>query len=117
MTVVYCDATPKGLAAVYKDGRVNFFSITAATHNEAEYQAILYALKSIDLHKHVEIVSDSQVVVRQLTGEYRCQGLNLRMLWREVQDVIVKRGLVVTYRWVPREQNLAGIALDRHLFL
>jgi len=109
---IYCDGTPKGYVAVWKDGGVEFFEITVTTHNEAEYQAVLCALESINSHERTEIVSDSQLIVRQLMGKYRCREPRLEAIRKEILNMVAKRGLDVTYRWVPREENLAGRALE-----
>jgi ribonuclease HI len=114
---IYCDGTPKGYVAIWKDEKVEFFKITVTTQNEAEYQAVLYALESINSHERTEIVSDSQLIVRQLMGEYRCREPRLDAMRKEILNMVAKRGLNVTFRWVPREENLAGRALEDSSFL
>jgi ribonuclease HI len=59
------------------------------TNNQAEYEAIIAALKSaVALHaEEVTCHLDSQLVVKQVTGEYRVKNAELRTLWRKVQEL------------------------------
>jgi ribonuclease HI len=82
------------------------------TNNEAEYQATLLGLSlarrlGADV---VEIVSDSEVVVRQMQGQSRVISGRLKRLHHETCRVV---GLfkIVTFRHVPRELNCLADAL------
>ena len=59
------------------------------TNNQAEYEAIIAALESaVALHAdEVTCHLDSQLVVKQVTGEYRVKDAELRKLWRKVQEL------------------------------
>jgi ribonuclease HI len=60
------------------------------TNNQAEYEALISAIESaIALHAE-EIIChlDSQLVVKQVTGEYRVKNPELRTLWRKAQELI-----------------------------
>ena len=82
----------------------------AATHNIAEYDAIIMALEEVD-SDNFTIVSDSQLVMYQIKGHYHtnCPVLRAR------RDMVraLARGRHILYHWVPRERNLAGIYIDR----
>jgi ribonuclease HI len=89
-----------------------------ATNNVAEYQALLFALRYALKAgaPRVEICSDSELVVRQVTGRYRVKHPGLQPLHREAVE-LMKRLSSVTLRHVPREANreadrLANRALD-----
>jgi ribonuclease HI len=60
------------------------------TNNQAEYEALIAALESaLALHaEEVICYLDSQLVVKQITGEYRVKNLELRKLWRKAQELI-----------------------------
>ena len=60
------------------------------TNNQAEYEAIIAALESAAALHAEEIIChlDSQLVVKQVTGEYRVKNSELRELWRKVQKLI-----------------------------
>lgn len=89
------------------------------TNNVAEYRALLLGLaraKALGATE-VEIVNDSQLVARQLTGEYRVKDPGLKPLHAEAMAA-----LAAFERWsirsVPRAQNadadaLVNAALDR----
>lgn len=78
------------------------------TNNQAEYMAIIQALKRIvDIEKEIIIYSDSKVVVSQLNHQYAINNDTLRLLARDTWSLI-KRYKSVKIIWIPREQNLAG---------
>jgi ribonuclease HI len=93
--------------------------IGIATNNVAEYRALLAGLtKALELHlAEVEVVSDSELLVKQMTGEYRVKNEALRSLSIEAAKLAREIGNV-SYRAVRREQNtladrLVNDALDR----
>ena len=93
--------------------------IGIATNNVAEYSALIAGLeKAVELGVGVlEVVSDSQLLVKQMQGEYRVKNEALQELWSEAGALADRLGSV-SYRWVRREQNeladrLLNEALDR----
>jgi ribonuclease HI len=92
--------------------------IGIATNNVAEYSALIAGLeKALELGvDQVEVVSDSELMVKQMTGEYRVKNEALRELSLEAGRLARRIGLV-DYRAVRREQNtladtLVNEALD-----
>jgi len=59
------------------------------TNNQAEYEALIAALESaVALHAEEVICHlDSELVAKQLTGEYTVKNLELRKLWGKVQEL------------------------------
>ena len=89
-----------------------------ATNNVAEYQALLIGLEALlkSGRKRVRVQSDSQLLVRQLNGEYRVKDEKLRRLFQRAINLLRQ---FESYRivHVPREQNkiadrLANKAID-----
>jgi ribonuclease HI len=94
-------------------------SIGTATNNVAEYRALLAGLaKAAELGlEQVEVVSDSELLVKQMRGEYKVKNAALRELWEEGQRLARRLGRV-EYTAVRREHNefadrLVNEALDR----
>jgi probable phosphoglycerate mutase len=94
-------------------------TIGVATNNVAEYRALIAGLeKALELAVgEVEVVSDSELLVKQMTGEYRVKNEALRRLSLEAARLAREIG-TVTYRAVRREHNeladrLVNEALDR----
>jgi len=112
---VYVDGSGIGRICVATEKKYFTVMTPAKTHNEAEYWAIIYALEMISTYEFVTIYSDSQLVVRQLNGEYSVKNVRLRKLHRRVRELISQRGLDVEFVWIPREKNLAGALLDSEL--
>src|SRR5262249_21769272 len=92
------------------------------TNNEAEYLALLRFLKllnsritmrqdSSESYEDILVYSDSEVMVRQLSGEYKVKEERLQRLWREAKALMKEIG-VVRLEHVSREENLAGLWLE-----
>ncbi len=93
-------------------------AIGVATNNVAEYRALVEGLrKALELQiGEVEVVSDSELLVRQMKGEYRVKNEALRALSLEAARLAREIGKV-TYTAVRREHNeladrLVNEALD-----
>lgn len=83
-----------------------------ATNNVAEYQALLHGLRWALARgaKRVEIFSDSELLVRQLSGRYRVKSGGLQPLHREAQGLLAHfESARLTH--VPRERNREADAL------
>ncbi len=96
-------------------------SIGTTTNNQAEYMAIIAALqKAISLGaRHADVNSDSELMVKQINGEYRVKNIALKPLYQRVKQLQGQlEGFSIAY--IPREQNaeaddLANRALDGNL--
>ena len=92
--------------------------IGVATNNVAEYRALIAGLeKAIELGiDELEVVSDSELLVKQMQGEYRVKNETLRGLNDEANSLERKLGRV-RHTAVRREHNeladrLVNEALD-----
>jgi ribonuclease H / adenosylcobalamin/alpha-ribazole phosphatase len=93
-------------------------TIGVATNNVAEYRALLAGLaKALELSlSALEVVSDSELLVKQMRGEYKVRHSALRPLSLEAAALARRLGRV-EYRHVRREHNaladrLVNEALD-----
>lgn len=93
-------------------------AIGVATNNVAEYSGLVAGLrKALELHvPEVEVVSDSELLVKQMRGEYRVKNEGLRALFVEA-STLARRLESVEYRHVKRAHNeladrLVNEALD-----
>lgn len=74
------------------------------THNEAEYTALLNGLlwcKKNHYTKDLVIFSDSELVIKQLTGKYNIKARNLRPLIQTIRNLL-KEFRNYNLRWGPR---------------
>ena len=92
--------------------------IGVATNNVAEYRALIAGLeKALELElDEVGVISDSELLVKQMTGEYRVKNEALKKLNDEAERVARRIG-EVSYTAVRREHNeladrLVNEALD-----
>ena len=93
-------------------------AIGVATNNVAEYRALVEGLrKAVEVGiDELEVVSDSELLVHQMRGEWKIKNEGLRVLWGEAQELAggIPR---VRYTAVRREHNeladrLVNDALD-----
>jgi len=87
------------------------------SNNIAEYQGLIFLLRHLeDLERKggprnaYRICGDSQLVIRQMRGEYRVTTPHLVPLHREASRL--SSALDVEFEWVPREKNPAGFLLQ-----
>ncbi|MBI4411036.1 MAG: ribonuclease HI family protein [Deltaproteobacteria bacterium] len=88
------------------------------TNNQAEYAALLMGLEELKKQKarEVEIRADSELMVRQLKGEYRVKNEGLIPYYERAKNLLTSFEKV-SFRHVPREENkkadkLANEAID-----
>jgi ribonuclease HI len=89
-----------------------------STNNVAEYSGLLAALKYAQQHGYraVRIKSDSELLVKQMRGEYRVKNAGLLPLYQQARTIAQTLDRIV-YEHVRREQNkeadrLANLAMD-----
>jgi len=95
------------------------------TNNEAEYQAVIFALKKAKAlfgkkavrAAEVEVRSDSELLIKQLNGEYKIMEPRIQPLFLQVWNLRIDFGRV-KFTAISREQNreadkLVNEALDR----
>lgn len=101
--------------------------IGRATNNEAEYQALIFALKKLKLligkeragQSQVEVYMDSELIEHQMNGKYKIMDHEIQKLFIEVWNLKLDFGKVV-FKHVSREKNkeadrMVNAALDREL--
>lgn len=80
------------------------------TNNEMEWKAMIQALKIAQTGDTV--YSDSQLIVNQISGNWKVKEQRLKPLAKEGKEILAsKRG--VSVKWIPREQNDAGIFIEQ----
>ena len=113
---------PAGYGAVVtENGKIVaelFDVIGVATNNVAEYNGLLAGLAHIhqlDKEATVEVAMDSKLVVEQMSGRWQIKHADMRDLAKQCRDAHTPS--LVTYSWIPRDDNshadrLANKALD-----
>lgn len=93
-------------------------SLGRTTNNVAEYQGLLAGLEwaLANGHRRVRVRSDSELLVRQMRGEYRVKSPGLQPLYTQARGLVARIGQV-TFEHVRRELNkeadrLANLAMD-----
>lgn len=85
----------------------------ATSNNVAEYEALIRTLEWATEQgaDDLQIRMDSQMVVRQMCGEWGCYAEHLVPLYEHARSLLKDLGPYVTVRWIPREQNESADAL------
>ena len=102
---------PAAIGVTIKDKRGKLITLISqrigrATNNQAEYRAIIAALEeAVRLGvKQVDIKMDSELVVKQINGEYRVKKATLKPLYQQVRQLQgLLEGCTITH--IPRQQN------------
>lgn len=111
-----------GVAVIDAEGRYvegHAAALGHATNNVAEYHGLLEALRLAAERgaDDVEILADSELIVRQIQGRYRVRQPHLKPLHEEATRLIARFGRF-RIKHVPRGENrdadrLVNLALDR----
>jgi len=88
------------------------------TNNEAEYWAVIFALKKVRAlcgkkevkNMETEVRSDSELLVKQLNGEYKIMEPKIQSLFLQVWNLKIDFGKI-GFVLVPREKNKKADAL------
>jgi ribonuclease HI len=128
--VAYCDGGsrgnpgPAGFGVYIQDSTGKVLAelsqyLGAHTNNFAEYSALLAALEFAITHGHksLRVISDSELMVKQMKGQYRVNSPELRPLYEEARRRIPQLDHF-QIQHVLREKNrhadrLANLAMDR----
>lgn len=78
------------------------------TNNEMEYEAVIYALEQAK--EFDEIRTDSQLVVNQVKGLWKCKEVRLFPLMLKAKALQAAKQAIIT--WIPRNECLAGNLLE-----
>mgnify|MGYP001615529273 CR=1 FL=1 len=120
---------PAGIGVVIADEKGKIIKeysdfLGVKTNNEAEYEAVIFGLRKIKAllgkekikNAEIEFRLDSQLVVRQLNGEYKIETPTLFPLFIKIWNLKMNFG-PIKFSEIPREQNkeadrLANEAMD-----
>lgn len=90
------------------------------TNNQAEYEGLILGLNAITSFAPtaVTVKMDSELVVKQMRGEYRVKAVDLMPLYQTARTLALALGKV-TFTHVPRAENrladhLCNQTLDNH---
>lgn len=120
---------PSAIGAVFcnqKGQKIKEYSeyLGEATNNEAEYKACIFALKKFKAlfgkklakNTDIEIKSDSELLVKQLSGKYKILDPKIQLLFLEVWNLKLDFKKI-NFKSIPRDKNkeadrLVNEALD-----
>ena len=119
---------PSAIGAVFCNEKEEIFKkyselLGEGTNNEAEYQAIIFALKKfkqvfgkkLAQNSEVEVRSDSELIVKQLNGEYKILEPKIQCLFLETWNLKLDFQKV-KFKLIPREKNKEADRLVNEAF-
>ena len=108
---------PAGMGVVIAGGKGKIMKeysgfLGVKTNNEAEYEAVIFGLKKIKAllgkekikNTEIEFRLDSQLIARQLNGEYKIEEERLLPLFIKIWNLKIDFG-PIKFSEIPREQN------------
>ena len=122
---------PAGAGVAITDGKGNIIKeyshfLGVKTNNEAEYEAVIFGLQKIKAllgkekikSAEIEFRLDSQLIARQLNGQYKIEEERLFPLFIKIWNLKIGFG-PIKFSEIPREQNkeadrLANEAMDKN---
>lgn len=127
--IIYTDGGSRGnpgeaaLGVVIKNTRGEVIkkygeSIGIATNNIAEYSAVSFALQKVKQlfgkektkKLEIEIRMDSELAVRQLSGEYKIENEDLQKFFMRIWNLKIDFNKIV-FKHIPREENKEADAM------
>ena len=126
--ILHADGASRGnpgqaaIGATIKDGEGRLLAsvsqpIGHATNNQAEYRAVIAALKeAVNLGAgEADVYLDSELVVKQVNGSYRVRNAALKPLYLEMKELAASfKGFRITH--IPRRQNAEADELANMAF-
>ena len=95
------------------------YPLGVKTNNEAEYLAVVRGLEFMDEmgFKEADFYSDSQLLVKQINGEYKVKAPKVIPLFNQVKSLLI--GKTCSFKWLRREENskadeLANIGVEKN---
>lgn len=124
MVEMYCDGSCYnsnyknymgiGVYVLEDKGDVHFHAYTGVgTNNIAEYMAVMTALlyiKNTKMEDEVTIYSDSQLVIYQITGKYKCKKKHLQEILSTIHQIKDSIPNTISFKWVSREHPMQQMA-------
>lgn len=134
MIEIFCDGlcepqNPEGIATygyvIYRDGQrihdgIGVVDAISTSNNVAEYTALIQALSYLQqCNEKIVVKSDSELLIKQIIGEYEVRAKRIIPLYREA-TALIKKFPQISFVWIPREENaeadkLSGKAYIEHL--
>ena len=122
--IIYCDGGSRGnpgpaaIGVILTDEKGKVIKeyaekIGRATNNEAEYEAVIFALQKAKLlfgkrkikDMEIEVKMDSEFVAKQLNGKYKILDRNIEQLFLKTWNLKVEFGNV-KFTYIPRNKNI-----------
>ena len=105
---------------IYFDNKLEFQqgeAIGIATNNVAEYTGLVKALEKVREYKtshqieRIFVYADSELMVRQLNGQYKVKNADLQQKVQMVRKLEQELNIPITYTHVLREKNALADSL------
>lgn len=84
------------------------------TSNQAEYQGLIDGLQMSITEgiRRLEVKGDSELIIKQMMGDYQCRSSNLIELHKEAK-MLARRFQIISYKHIFREENTHADSIAR----
>lgn len=130
--IIHCDGGSRGnpgpaaLGVVIEyDGKVKEYSqgLGVRTNNEAEYEAVIFALKKAKAllgkagakNREVEVLVDSELLFKQITGKYKVLDKKIQSLFLQLWNLKIDFPRIVFRHTLRNENKQADKLVNREL--
>jgi len=106
-------------STVFSEGKV-VGSGKLMSNNVAEYSGLIAFLEwygSTNYQEIPTIYSDSQLLVKQMSGEWQVHGGLYVPYYQQAWQLIRKHQVLPRFHWIPREQNTEADALSKQALI
>lgn len=103
-----------GIGIYFENGLSISKKAGKGTNNQAEYKAVLKALREAEKkgYKDIKILTDSKLISKQISGNWKIKDTELRKLNSKIQSLIQKFESF-EIEWIPRERNKKADKLSK----
>jgi ribonuclease HI len=109
---------PSAIGIVFKNEKGEIIwrqnkDIGKTTNNEAEYSALIYAMKHVNRYhpEKITFYADSELMIKQMRGEYKIKNPGIQKLFLEAWNRKIDMKAEIKFIQIPREQNKEADAL------
>ena len=111
----YIDGSSAGMYGYILGEKTFIVYDSNLTNNQAEWLALYSLLVDLPRYSSVTVYSDSQLVVNQWSGEFKCKNEELLRIKNACKRVASLKKLKIDLKWIPREKNIFGKKLEKEL--
>jgi len=114
---VFTDGNDKGRLAIYLGATPYLFNTKVVTHNEAEYLAIIKAIKLVKPRDEIEIFLDNPLILNEIYRKWPFLNNRHKELYFTIKKLLAIKQIKAKFKYCSRDKNVASKLLDKGIKL